>query len=331
MSQQNNSNNKNESNSKALDLESLNTEYKNLLIEYKQSVSNYIDYLIQESKQSSKDGIPLPKINNPDMISIKHAAFWGISSLSQNNSQTLEECKASCANISGCSGATYNLTNGIAKCMLRKGDGNIVAGSPNDVAIVPKAKQLLNIVKIINDKLTQVNKKIQTLTQTVEKKFVSESEKIGKENNDLISQYKNLIEERLDIQRMLNEYQTLDEQQVEGNIHVTQNYYSFVLLMILAILFIIMLYKLSIPSIQPTSFLQNYGENYGQNYGQIYGQNYGQNYGQLGTSTYKIIFGIILLVLLLTYYNKLRDILHTNYTNSVDGVTNFLQWFNYTQ
>ena len=48
MSQQNN-----ESNSKALNLESLNTEYKTLLIEYKQAVSNYVNYLKQELNPSS--------------------------------------------------------------------------------------------------------------------------------------------------------------------------------------------------------------------------------------------------------------------------------------
>ena len=43
MSQENNQNK--EGNSKTLDLENLNTNYKNLLIEYKLAVSNYIDYL----------------------------------------------------------------------------------------------------------------------------------------------------------------------------------------------------------------------------------------------------------------------------------------------
>ena len=40
-------NESNESNEKALNLESLNTEYKNLLIAYELSVSNYVNYLKQ--------------------------------------------------------------------------------------------------------------------------------------------------------------------------------------------------------------------------------------------------------------------------------------------
>jgi hypothetical protein len=269
MSQENKKNN-----SEVLNLETLNTNYKNLLIAYKLAVSNYVNYLKQEVEQPSKD-----------MDSIENAAFWGTSSLSQNNSSTLEECKASCANTPECSGATYNLTNGESSCMLRKGKGNIVVGSQNDVAIVPKAQHLLTIVENINDELTKVNKKIQILTSSINVKFDLESEKIKEENTELISQYNNLMGEREKIQIMLNEYKTLDAQQIEGDINISQNYYSFILLMILVILFIFMLYKFSIPS-QSTTIVQNGG--------------------QLGTSAYYIVFGIFLLVLLLSCYNKYK-------------------------
>ena len=290
----------NESNSKALNLESLNTEYKNLLIEYKQAVSNYVNYLKQEldpscnnnqANNNSNNATKTAQVNcnTPVMSSIKGAAFWGTSSLSQNNSQTLEECKASCSTTRGCTGATYNLTNGISKCMLRKGDGNIVVGSQNDYAIVPKGQELLKIVKNINDKLTQVNEKIQKLTNVLEKTFNLEAEKSSEVNDDLINQYKILIEERDNIQSMLNEYQTLDEQQVQGDIHISQNYYSFILLMILVIVFIFMLFKFSIPSSQSTTT-----------------STFIQSGGQLGTNAYYIVIGIILLTLLLAYYNKCK-------------------------
>lgn len=258
-------------NSVVLSLESLNTEYKNLLTQYKQAISNYIDYLKQEGNEP----------NNQDMISINSAAFWGTSSLSQNNSQTLEECKASCTNTPGCSGATYNLTNGQSKCMLRSGDANIVSGSSNDVAIVPKGKQLLQIVKNINDKLTQVNEEIQKLSPMVETKLNSQFKESSGTNNNLINQYKSLVEERYKIKMLLQEYQTLDEQQVEGNIHISQNYYSFILLMIIVILVVFLLYKLSVQS-HPT-FVQTGGD--------------------LGINAYYIVFGIFLLILLLSYYN----------------------------
>ena len=288
-------NESNESNEKALNLESLNTEYKNLLIAYELSVSNYVNYLKEELEQPCKNytgdsednSQSCYNVNNPVMTSIKGAAFWGTSGLSQNNSQTLEECKASCAITPGCTGATYNLTNEQTKCMLRKGDANIVSGSPDDYAIVPKGQQLLKIVQSINEKLTEVNEKIQKSTQAIETRFNSEAEKITTTNDDLINQYKNLVVERVKIQKILNEYQTLDEKHIEGNIYISQNYYSFILLMILVLLFVFLLYKFSIPPSQSTSTVI-------------------QNGGQLGTSVYYFVFCIFLLILLLTCYNKYK-------------------------
>jgi hypothetical protein len=224
-------------------------------------------------------------VDNVPMTSVKGTTFWGTSPLSQSKVNTVGECQALCANTSGCSGATYNQTTTL--CSLRKGDGDIMVGSSTDYSIVPKSQSLLKIVQNINDKLTQVNEKIQKISQPIETQFNSEAEKRTTSNTDLINQYKNLVGERDKIQKMLNEYQTLDEQHIEGNIHISQNYYSFILLMILAVLVIFLLYKFSIPSAQSTT-------------------TYIQNGGQLGTSAYYIIFGLFLLILLLTCYNKYK-------------------------
>ena len=361
MSQKNSKNNEN--NSKALNLESLNREYKNTLTEYKLAVSNYVSYLKEEFNQPCKNytgdskGIsqdcyndiwkkagcgtgtiqPAPdansdlakamtlndiikdswsfatltdnhhrtgcygtnttdyntstspdyNINKPIMSSINGAAFWGTSGLSENDSLTLEECKASCASTPGCTGATYNLTDGESKCMLRKGDANIVAGYKNDVAIVAKGQDLLKIVEKINDKLTQTNETIQKVSKSAEQDFNSQSEQHSSSNTDLINQYKILVGERFKIKKMLHEYQTLDEKQIDGNMHISQNYYSFILLMILVILVIFLLYKFSTPSAQSTT-------------------TYVQNGGQLGTNAYYIVFGIFLLILLLKCHNKYK-------------------------
>ena len=224
-------------------------------------------------------------VNNVPMTSVKGTAFLGTSPLSQSTLKTVGECEALCSTTAGCSGATYNETSTI--CSLRKGNGDIMTGSSADYSIVPKSLSLLKIVQNINDKLTQVNEKIQKISQPIETQFNAEAQQRSTSNTNLIDQYNNLVEERDKIQKMLNEYQTLDEQQVEGNIHISQNYYSFILLMFLAILVIFLLYKFSMPSAQPsTTFVQNGGE--------------------LGTSAYYMVFGLFLLILLLTCYNKYK-------------------------
>ena len=237
------------------------------------------------SSQFNTTTQPNFNVNSVPMTSVKGTTFWGASSLSQSTLKTVGECEALCSTTAGCSGATYNETSTI--CSLRKGDGDIMTGGSADYSIVPKSLSLLKIVQNINDKLTQVNEKIQKISQPIETQFNAEAQQRSTSNTNLIDQYNNLVEERDKIQKMLNEYQTLDEQQVEGNIHISQNYYSFILLMFLAILVIFLLYKFSMPSAQPsTTFVQNGGE--------------------LGTSAYYMVFGFFLLILLLTCYNKYK-------------------------
>ena len=358
MSQENNQNK--ESNSKTLDLENLNTNYKNLLIEYKLAVSNYIDYLNKsfdqpcnsftkdsknidqkcydeiwkqarcttatpdvdsveiksktlnemiynsflfatdtsndkrivcygENYQSSNlntltepdYNINKSKMNNkPEMVSIKGLAYWGAKGLSENITETLEECKASCAETNGCSGATFNPDNQI--CFLRTGDGQIVAGTANDYAIVPKGEQLLKIIKNINAKLVQVNEKIQTINNSAQEKYNSQLTNRSTPNDDLNNQYKELIKERIKITKMLDEYQSLDEQQIEGSLHISQNYYSFILLFLLIILFVFILYKFS---------------------GEVKTTNI-QTGGKLSNNVYYIVIGILLLIFTIYLFNK---------------------------
>ena len=259
-----------ETNSLALDLESLTKRYKNLLIEYKQATANYIDYLNTETDVS------LNTLNT-----IKGAAYWGTSGLSQFTSKNLQQCKALCANTKNCSGATYNPSfNGQQKCWLRKGDADIVAGSSNDYAIVPKGKQLLKIVQELNSKLTNTNEQIQKYKKSFDKIYNKQYSERSLNNSDLSEQYKKLIMERNKIKNMMDEYQALDRRQVKGNIHILQNYYSFILLFIL-IIFILFNFSgiLSSPI---------------------------NTFGLLRKPIYYIIFGTILLLLLLHVYNQFK-------------------------
>jgi hypothetical protein len=232
--------------SKSLDLESLSTEYKNLLIQYKQAVLDYINYLKEESDASlyntqteANDNIPLETSNGQ--------AFWGEAAISQNNSPTLQDCVASCSNTTGCSGATYNgVDHKEPICSLRSGDGNLVSGLPNDYAIVPKGKLLLMIVDNINDKLTKINQKILSKIQDVKPLYNKLNQEKEISGSELIRQYKVLTDERDKIKKTINEYETLDEAQIQGNISINQNYYSFILLLFLAIGIIFILSKLAL-------------------------------------------------------------------------------------
>lgn len=260
-----------------LNLESLNAQYRNLLIEYRQAVSNYVNFLKQEVKTDTNVNTnknlncdmwaqggwcPLApqymlsncakSCNAPkerEMVTIKDASYWGTESVGQTSSATIQECSASCATNSKCTGATFNANaNGQPTCWLRGGDTDITGGSQGDYAIVPKGKHLLLIVQKLNQQLSDANQQIQTLSESGEDIYNTQVQQRNESNSDLIRQYIQLSRERERINETISDYQTLDQQQTESNLVVNQNYYSFILLFILAVATIIALYVFGVAS-----------------------------------------------------------------------------------
>ncbi|MCJ7801840.1 MAG: hypothetical protein MUP82_05730 [Candidatus Marinimicrobia bacterium] len=273
-----------------LNLESLNAQYRNILIEYRQAVSNYVNFLKQDVKTDTNNvytnknpncdmwaqggWCPLApqymlsncakSCNAPkeqEMVTIKDASYWGTESVGQNNSATIQECSASCATNSKCTGATFNANaNGQPSCWLRGGDTDITGGSQGDYAIVPKGKQLLLIVQKLNQQLSDANQRIQTLSESGEDIYNTQVQQRNESNSNLIKQYIQLSRERERINETITDYQTLDQQQTEGNLVVNQNYYSFILLFILAVATIIVLYVFGVASSLEAAFSESPGE-----------------------------------------------------------------------
>jgi len=233
------------SNSIILNLETLRTTYKNLLIQYQQAVANYVNYLKQD---------PSSNATANKYVTVSGQQFLGSGALSQNNSATLNDCIASCASNPQCTGATYNPTNyKQPMCFLRKGDGNLVKGLSSDIAIVPKGKQLLSIVQNINQQLNETNSKIQDLAKQAKPTYQELNQKKEQENETLIKQYAQLTAERVKIDKMMDEYETLDKTQSEGTIQTNKNYYVYILLILFAILIIFLFVKFISSSAPPVA------------------------------------------------------------------------------
>lgn len=270
----NNENTSDESSSIVLNLESLTKNYQTLLIEYQQAVVNYINYIKGKTDVSNNN------VDNGDaMVTIKGVQYWGTGGISQNNSKTINECKAACVAESGCTGAIYNATDyAQPMCWLRSGESNMRAGKENDYSLIKKEQYLLSIIQSINEKLTAINQQIMEITSAGQPVFETSLQEGEQQNSTLINNYKQLTQDREKITQLMNEYQTLEEQQIQGDIKINQNYYSFLLLIALAIIILFMVYNLSgsTPSIQSG--------------------------GNLSSNAYYYVFGIILVVFCIIYY-----------------------------
>jgi superfamily II RNA helicase len=255
-----------------LNLEYLTKKYQTLLIEYQQAVVNYTNYLKDLSDISNNT------VNDDIMVTIKGVQYWGTGGISQNNSKTINECKASCIAANGCSGAIYNAIDyAQPMCWLRSGESNIIAGKENDYSIIKKDQYLLSIIENLNEQLIDINQKIMEIISDNQPVLDSNVEDNQDQNSTLIDNYKQLTQDREKIAQLTNEYQTLEEQQIQGDIKINQNYYSFLLLIILAIIIIFMLYSFSGSSSNI------------------------QRGGNLSKNAYYFVFGIIILVFYIIY------------------------------
>jgi len=256
-----------------MNLENLQQKHSNLLIQYKQALTDYINYLNVEAQQTNPDV-------KPPITSISGMSYIGTGSAGQSTATTLQECEADCYTSSSCTGATFVSGN----CNLRIGDSPIIPASNDSYAIIPKGKLLLMNMNDLNNQLLAVNTEIThkiTSSQPVYNEVESEN---NKQTQELIENYKELEIERENIIKLLEEYDTLDTTENVTQIKITQNYNTYILLVILAIAVVVLTIKIS-----------SSGLSVGQTI---------QSGGHFKASTYYILFAIILLVVGINFVIK---------------------------
>ena len=260
-----------ESESVVLNLEVLSMKYKNLLLQYKQAITDYISYLTLNNSKS--------------LSSVTGQAFWGSGPAAGTdptitNVTSVTDCANLCLQNSSCTGATFNPTaHGQPLCWLRTGEAPSIPTIPSDYAILPTEKLMLLNIQNINNQLTTVNKSILEKIQNSNSIYAQQSTERSQNAQEMLQQYMKLNEEREKIERMVNSFETLDQSQIQGNIKVSENYYSFILLFVIAICVVILLYKFS-----DVSVVQKGGD--------------GEE-----SKKYYIIFALILVSIVIYYYS----------------------------
>ena len=195
------------------------------------------------------------------LVSTRSQTYWGSGQAGSQgvytNVTTADDCAALCSSTTGCSGATFNpIDHGEPMCWLRSGDAAIGPGLYNDYSIVPEKKKYLEIMKSINAKLNDTNQQIMYLTNRSEREFDGLSNRASNNKLELVNNYKVLQKERNKIDEMLKVFDDLDESQVNTELSTNQNYYSFILLSVIAVAICVMLYFFSRGASKPTSILQ---------------------------------------------------------------------------
>lgn len=283
-----------------MDLENLKIEYNSQLNEYKQAVANYVNYL-QQTENSPN--------TTQQYATVEGSAFWGsgeAGTQSVYTGGTIDQCKALCAKTTGCSGATFNSdVNGQAMCWLRTGEGNLVPALDSDTAIIPQGEEYLLTINSINNKLIATNQSIQNIIDKSEPIYNSIQTKNQEKNKELIKNYMQLAAEREKIAKMLKKYEDLDKSEIQGEIKINQKYYSYILLVLLAIGALFLLYKFSNVFTEGESGVQ--GESGIQGESSLSGESSTQTGGELSESSSIFLLIIIVVILIVNYFTTIKN------------------------
>ena len=276
----------NNTSSVILNLEKISKEYNNVLTQYNQARSNYINYLQTKSETQDASGNTTDASGNTTDASgnsqyvILQNTFYGQNTL-VNPSQTnnINSCKNQCSANSSCTGA--NFVNG-STCLLMKDVNGELSPKESSSAIVPPEVYYLNTLKQLNQQLIDLNAKLTKQIDKGQPIYEKQVEERQKQSEALNKNYKTLVSERDKIETQLKEFNNINEAQTNSTLIVDKNYAVYKYLLFAFV--IIILIMLSLPSNVSNEITNQMG-------------------GKLIDSEHKhIICGFIILIVVLFYF-----------------------------
>lgn len=209
-------------------LESLQNEFNSLITQYQTTYSNYIN-----------------TINTNTLMTVPNSAFVSPTTISVISGSTLDSCTTDCSANTSCSGATFNTT--LSNCTLASGNGNIVS-STESTAVVQQAMYYSYQLKQLNQQLLEINKQMMNISNKNYSNFQQSQTQTQSQSSTLNYNYDILKNEKIEIEKMVRQFETLNSAYENGNINITSNYYTYILLLIFTIVLLFVLFNFSLPS-----------------------------------------------------------------------------------
>lgn len=231
--------NKNSMDSSLIKVESLQKEYEVTLQQYQEAVKNYISSL-----QTSNT------ITEKSYVELKERAWWGSGKLAEGEAATQQECESMCASSANCSGATFNPVK--RYCWTRTGDGPLTPGESDDYALIPKQKSTLIVMKSLNEKLLSINQQIISEMSKISPEVQQQTTEKNDTYKELDNSYQNLLEQKMEMERQLQEYYSIEEDYNNQTLYVNQKALSMkIWMLVCAIVLLVTITKMYGPESPP--------------------------------------------------------------------------------
>ena len=207
-----------------------------------QNLSNEFNMLISQYQDTYQKYIDVINSDNTNFKTFNNSAFYGQQQINTLNNTNLNKCQTACSSNSSCSGATFNTVSN--NCILSSGTGNIIKEQKSK-AIIKEAMYYSYQLQKLNAKLLDVNKQLIQSSSNNYNEFKKSQQQNIEQENAMNNNYNTLSDERIQIEKMIREYETLNSALENGNIIVTSNYYSYIALLFITILLIFLFLKFS--------------------------------------------------------------------------------------
>lgn len=187
-------------------VETLQKEYEVTLQQYEEASNNYVN--------------TLDTLDKNKFVALKGRTWWGSSGLKEGTVANQTECENMCASDTKCTGATFNPVK--KYCWTRTGDGRLSTGEDNDYALLTKQKSALELTNSLNAKLITINNEITTLLKDMNPHVIEQKQEINYKQGQLDKSYKNLLKNKFDMEKQLQEYHSIDQENEKQSLFVSQ-------------------------------------------------------------------------------------------------------------
>ena len=230
----NNDSTTNNTESNVLKLQSLQSEFKLVMTQYQQAYANYISSLRSSSDPASKKSF----------VAIPDSDYGGENSkvISFDTSPSVEDCIALCSANSSCTGATY--VSDIKHCWMRRGENYIYPDIDTNSAIVPELMQNTQVLNMLNQKLLDINKNMEETLGSMSSSENSDIADKDLKKGELTSIYNSLMEERRNINKMIDNSTAIEQSYTDNSIYVSQNNTTYTFWSLVALIIVVFTLKM---------------------------------------------------------------------------------------
>lgn len=125
------------------------------------------------------------------------------------------------------------------------GQGPVIPSLANDYSIVPEKVRLLNIIKIYNQQLLDINQKISSIITDNLPLYQNQSVNRNINSDTLNKNFATLTAERNKINEQIKNFESLNQEQNEYDLRINSSYWWYFILMAIGLILIYVLLKLT--------------------------------------------------------------------------------------